>query len=57
MLELRVVLVGKLVISDICGKVKHELQVTSSNPRVRCSSSQVMSLNLRVTSSNPQVSS
>ena len=31
-----------------CGKVKHELRVTSSNPRVTSS-------NLRVTSSNPRV--
>ena len=29
MLALRVVLVAKLVISDICGKVKHKLRVTN----------------------------
>ena len=33
-----------------CGKVKHELRVTTSNP-------EVTSPNLRVTSSNPQVTS
>ena len=47
-----------------CGKVKHELRVTSSdirvlssNPRVRNSNPQVTSSNPRVTSPNPRITS
>ena len=39
----------------LCGKVKHGLRVTSSNPRVTNSSLRVTSSNSRVTSSNPRV--
>ena len=39
---------GRFRISRNCGKVKHELRVTSSNTRVTSS-------NPRVTSSNPRV--
>ena len=39
------------------GKVKHELQVTSSNPRVTSSEPRVTNSNSQVTSSNPRVTS
>ena len=40
-----------------CGKVKHELRVTSSNLRVASSNLRVASSNPRVKSSNPRVTS
>ena len=43
--------------SSKSGKVKHELRVTSSNPRVKSSNPRVAGSNPRVTSSNPRVSS
>ena len=42
-----------LLLHLICGKVKHELQVTSSNPRVTSLNPRVTSSNLRAKSSNP----
>ena len=47
----------KCVLASFCGKVKHELQVTSLNPRVTSSNLRVTSSNPRVTSSNPRVTS
>ena len=40
-----------------CGKVKHELRVTSSNPRGNSSKPLATTSNPRVTSSNPRVTS
>ena len=40
-----------------CGKVKHELRVTSSNPHVTSSNPRVTSSDTQVTSSNPRVTS
>ena len=41
--------------TNYCGKVKHELRVTSSNPGVTNSNLRVTSSNPRVSSSNPRV--
>ena len=46
-----------LGIMMVSGKVKHELRVTSSNPRVASSNPRVTSSDSRVTSSNPRVTS
>ena len=40
------------LLQNACEKVKHELRVTSINPRVTSSNPRVTSSNLQVTSSN-----